>query len=54
MELEATELDLREVLARAMEVVEVRATAKGLSLRQTIAPAVPHYLVGDPTGSARY
>jgi signal transduction histidine kinase/CheY-like chemotaxis protein/HPt (histidine-containing phosphotransfer) domain-containing protein len=48
VELEATDLDLREVVARAMEVVEVRATAKGLSLRQTIAPDVPRYLIGDP------
>jgi signal transduction histidine kinase/CheY-like chemotaxis protein/HPt (histidine-containing phosphotransfer) domain-containing protein len=49
VELEATDLDLREVVARAMEVVEVRATAKGLSLRQTIAPGVPRYLIGDPS-----
>ncbi|MGD1069647.1 MAG: ATP-binding protein [Bryobacteraceae bacterium] len=48
VKLEETDLDLRDVVARAMEVVEVRATAKGLSLRQTIAPGVPRYLIGDP------
>jgi signal transduction histidine kinase/DNA-binding NarL/FixJ family response regulator len=48
VELEATELDLHEVLARAIEVVEVRTRAKGLWLRQEIAPGVPRYLIGDP------
>ena len=48
VELEATSMDLREVVERAMEVVESRAKAKGLSLRQTIAPDVPFHLVGDP------
>src|SRR5580658_3614815 len=48
VDLEATEMDLREVVARAMEVVEVRATAKALSLRQVIAPGVPLQLIGDP------
>jgi len=48
IDLEATAMDLRDVIARAMEVVEGRAAAKGLSLRQTIAPGVPVHLVGDP------
>jgi signal transduction histidine kinase/DNA-binding response OmpR family regulator len=48
VDLEATEMDLREVIARAMEVVEVRATAKALSLRQVISPGVPLQLIGDP------
>jgi signal transduction histidine kinase/CheY-like chemotaxis protein/HPt (histidine-containing phosphotransfer) domain-containing protein len=48
VELERTELDLAEVVARAAEVVEVRATARGLTLRQTIAPDVPRWLIGDP------
>jgi signal transduction histidine kinase/CheY-like chemotaxis protein/HPt (histidine-containing phosphotransfer) domain-containing protein len=48
VELEAADLDLEEVLKRAMEVVEVRVAAKGLSLRYTIAPGVPRYLIGDP------
>jgi len=48
VELEATAMDLRDVIARAMEVVEGRARTKGLSLRQTIAPEVPVHLIGDP------
>ena len=48
VELEAVEFDLEEVVARAMEVVDVRVAAKGLSLRRVIAPDVPRYLVGDP------
>jgi signal transduction histidine kinase/DNA-binding response OmpR family regulator len=48
VELESTEMDLREVVSRAMEVVEARATAKGLWLRQTIAEGTPNYLIGDP------
>ncbi len=48
VDLEATEMDLQEVIARAMEVVEVRATAKALSLRQVIAPGAPVQLIGDP------
>jgi signal transduction histidine kinase/CheY-like chemotaxis protein/HPt (histidine-containing phosphotransfer) domain-containing protein len=47
-ELEATNLDLRDVIARALEVVEVRASAKGLSLRQMVGPDVPLQLIGDP------
>jgi signal transduction histidine kinase/CheY-like chemotaxis protein/HPt (histidine-containing phosphotransfer) domain-containing protein len=49
VELEATDLDLREVIARTLEVVEVRASAKGLWMRQTIAADVPRYLIGDPS-----
>jgi signal transduction histidine kinase/CheY-like chemotaxis protein len=48
VELEATAMDLRDVIARAMEVVEGRAKAKGLSLRQAIRPGVPVHLIGDP------
>ncbi len=48
IELEAVSLDLRDVIGRAMEVIEGRARAKGLSLGQTIAPGVPLYLIGDP------
>jgi signal transduction histidine kinase/DNA-binding response OmpR family regulator len=48
IDLEATALDLHDVIARAMEVVDGRARAKGLSLRQTIAPDVPVQLIGDP------
>ena len=38
VELERGEVDLRAVLAAAMEVVEVRVRAKSLSLAQSIAP----------------
>ncbi len=48
VELEATDFDLEDVVARAMEVVDVRVAAKGLWLRCTIAPDVPRYLIGDP------
>lgn len=48
VELERIGFDLRDVIARAMEVVEVRVKAKGLYLRQSIAPGVPFHLIGDP------
>ncbi len=48
VELESTGMDLREVIDRARDVVEQRATAKGLALGKTLAPAVPVYLTGDP------
>jgi signal transduction histidine kinase/CheY-like chemotaxis protein/HPt (histidine-containing phosphotransfer) domain-containing protein len=48
VELEAIGFNLREVLAGAAEVVEAKASAKGLWLRQTIDPAIPVYLIGDP------
>jgi signal transduction histidine kinase/DNA-binding response OmpR family regulator len=46
--MEAVDFDLGDVLARAMEVVELRVSAKGLWLRQSIAPDVPRCLIGDP------
>ena len=48
VELEATTMDLRDVIARAMEVVEARVRAKGLALDLVIAPGVPVHLIGDP------
>jgi len=48
VELESTDMDLREVVDRAMEVVEGRAAAKGLALRKSLDPRVPVYLIGDP------
>jgi signal transduction histidine kinase/CheY-like chemotaxis protein len=48
VELEAIEMDLRDVIERAIEVVEVRVKAKALSMRQVIAPGVPLQLIGDP------
>lgn len=47
IELELAEMDVRDVLARAVEVVEARAAAKGLSLRCEVAANVPHSLIGD-------
>jgi len=48
VELESTAFDLSEVILRAQEVVDGRAKAKGLELRQHIAPGVPMCLIGDP------
>ncbi len=48
VELEQVGLDLRDVIARALEVVELRATRKGLWLRRNIADGVPVHLQGDP------
>ncbi len=48
VELESTDMDLREVVDRAMEVVEGRASAKGLELRKSLDPRVQVYLIGDP------
>lgn len=48
IELESVDMDLREVIARAMEVVEGRARAKGLELTSSIDPFVPVSLAGDP------
>jgi signal transduction histidine kinase/CheY-like chemotaxis protein len=48
VELESIDMDLRDVVSRAMEVVEGRATARGLYLRRTIDPGVPVHLIGDP------
>jgi signal transduction histidine kinase/CheY-like chemotaxis protein/HPt (histidine-containing phosphotransfer) domain-containing protein len=48
VELEAVDFDLREVVVRALEVVEVRSAAKGLFLRQSIARGIAVFLIGDP------
>lgn len=48
VELEIADLDLRDVISRAMEVVEGRVRAKGLTLREVVAPEVPVSLRGDP------
>jgi signal transduction histidine kinase/CheY-like chemotaxis protein len=48
VELEATEMDLHGVISRAMEVVDGRVKARGLSLREVVAPDVPVRLMGDP------
>jgi signal transduction histidine kinase/DNA-binding NarL/FixJ family response regulator len=48
VELETVSLDLREVISRAMEVIDGRAKAKHLALKQNIAAGVPVHLKGDP------
>jgi signal transduction histidine kinase/CheY-like chemotaxis protein len=48
LELEQVNFDLRDVIARAFEVIEIRATQKGLRLLREISPDVPPYFVGDP------
>ena len=48
IELEQTDFSLAEVIARALEVVEIRAEGKGLSLAHEIASGVPPFLAGDP------
>lgn len=48
LELESVSFDLREVIARAFEVIEIRAAQKGLQLLRDVAADVPAYLVGDP------
>ena len=48
VDLEAAAVDLRDVIQRAIEILEVRAAAKGIWLRQNIAADVPAWLTGDP------
>jgi signal transduction histidine kinase len=48
LELEQVNFDLRDVLARAFEVIEIRATEKGLQLLREVSQDVPAYLIGDP------
>ena len=48
VELEASEMDLRDVIRDAVEVVQGRAEAKQLYLRRNILPGVPLHLTGDP------
>lgn len=48
IELEAVAMDVREVISRAIEVVDGRAKAKGLTIQSHIAPGVPVHLTGDP------
>jgi signal transduction histidine kinase/DNA-binding response OmpR family regulator len=48
LELEQVNFELRDVIARAFEVIEIRATQKGLQLLREVSPDVPAYFVGDP------
>ena len=46
--LETVPFDLREVVARATELVGIRASEKGLAIESEVAPDVPPWLAGDP------
>ena len=48
MELESIEFDLRDVVAAALEIVDLRVKAKALSLEHSFAAGVPFYFHGDP------
>lgn len=48
IELETVPFDLREVISRAIEVIDGRAKAKNLELKRNLAASVPVYLTGDP------
>jgi len=48
LELEALELDVRAVVAAALEILGVRASSQGLQLGFVTDPAVPARVLGDP------
>ena len=48
MELENVAFDLEDVVAKATEIVQLRAAKKGLTIRYRIAAGVPTRLIGDP------
>jgi signal transduction histidine kinase len=48
LELEALELDVREVVGAALEILGVRASSQGLQLGFVTDPAVPARVLGDP------
>jgi len=48
LKLETVAFELREVVARATELVGIRAGEKGLAVESEIASDVPPWLVGDP------
>ncbi len=48
LELEHVEFELREIIAETIEILALRARAKGLELRCEIAPTVPAAVRGDP------
>jgi two-component system, sensor histidine kinase and response regulator len=47
-DLEVVDFDLSAVLEKAIEIMSVRAQAKGLSLASEVLPDVPARLSGDP------
>jgi TMAO reductase system sensor TorS len=48
LELEHIEFELREIIEETIEILVLRARAKGLDLRCEIAPSVPTTVRGDP------
>jgi signal transduction histidine kinase/FixJ family two-component response regulator len=48
LKLEAVAFELRDVVARATELVGIRASEKGLAIESEIAADVPLWLSGDP------
>jgi len=47
--LERIPFDLFEVISRAIQLIRIKAGAKGLFVTSDISPQVPQYLLGDPT-----
>jgi len=48
LKLETVAFELREVVARATELVGIRASEKGLAIESELAADVPPWLAGDP------
>jgi len=48
LKLEHVRFELRDVVSRAVELIGIRAAAKGLKIEADIAPDVPAWLMGDP------
>jgi len=46
--LERIPFDLHDVVGRAVELIRIKASDKGLTVASEIRPGVPRYLVGDP------
>src|SRR5882762_2846572 len=49
IELEHTDLDLRETLEDVTRLIAVQAHAKGLEVTAHVDPAVPEFVTGDPS-----
>ena len=49
LELEQTDLSLRQVVEGSLDVLAARAREKRLTLASFIAPELPDHLIGDPT-----
>jgi PAS domain S-box-containing protein len=47
VDLDLVDLDLREIVAEVVTILDSRAAARGLTLEATVAPNVPRHLHGD-------